>query len=176
MLGIAALALSSCTNDDNDDTLQQYQAWHDNNVAWINSELLRTNPDGTPFYQPVTPAWAVGQKIYVHWFNDRAATAGNVTPFETSWVSTHYEGYLYDGTLFDESKGKTDNDLFTGRVNQFIAGWQIALQNMHVGDTVQIIIPYDLAYGQSGSGSIPPYSALRFNMRLMDVPGYEARP
>ena len=47
---------------------------------------------------------------------------------------------------------------------------------MHVGDTVQIIIPYDLAYGQSGSGSIPPYSALRFNMRLMDVPGYEARP
>jgi len=183
ILGIAAIATSfaSCNADDDTSTsIEEYQAWYDTNVAWLNSELTKTNPDNTPFYEPVTPTWAVGQKIYMHWFNDRSETAGNLRPYKTSYVSTYYKGYLCNGSLFDESEGKAQNkedkDLFTGQVAQFISGWQIALQNMHVGDTVQILVPYDLAYGQSGSGSIQPYSALRFNMRLVDIPYYEVRP
>ena len=50
------------------------------------------------------------------------------------------------------------------------------MMNMHVGDTVQILIPYQSAYGSSSSGSVLPYSALRFNVRLEDIPDYEIRP
>ena len=57
-----------------------------------------------------------------------------------------------------------------------IDGWQIALMNMHVGDTVQIVVPYQSGYGSTSTGKIQPYSALRFNVRLVDIPAYEVRP
>ncbi|MDE7125880.1 MAG: FKBP-type peptidyl-prolyl cis-trans isomerase [Muribaculaceae bacterium] len=47
---------------------------------------------------------------------------------------------------------------------------------MRVGDTAEVLIPYSMAYGMSGSGSIPPYSNLRFNVRLVDIVNYETRP
>jgi FKBP-type peptidyl-prolyl cis-trans isomerase FklB len=47
---------------------------------------------------------------------------------------------------------------------------------MHVGDSVEVVIPYQLGYGTTITGSIPPYSMLKFNMRLVDIPYYQARP
>ncbi len=93
----------------------------------------------------------------------------------TSTVSTKYIGRLYDNTPVDSSYNRTDA-IFTARVSSLIQGWQMALMNMHVGDTVQMVIPYELGYGSSLTGSIYPYSALRFNMRLADIPYYETRP
>ncbi|MDE7141698.1 MAG: FKBP-type peptidyl-prolyl cis-trans isomerase, partial [Muribaculaceae bacterium] len=113
--------------------------------------------------------------ILIHWFNDRSETAGNLQPYLTSTVTTKYIGYLYDGTEFDTSADNTDGT-FTTPVSGVISGWQIALQNMHVGDTVQILVPYASAYGAQSSGVIQPYSALRFNMRLTDIADYEVKP
>ena len=45
---------------------------------------------------------------------------------------------------------------------------------MYVGDSAEIICPYNMAYGESYVSSlIQPYSALRFNVRLVDVYAYE---
>ena len=54
-----------------------------------------------------------------------------------------------------------------------IAGWKLAVQNMHVGDSVEVLIPYAQAYGTKSNGVIKPYTALRFNLRLVDIPYYE---
>ncbi|MDE6074493.1 MAG: FKBP-type peptidyl-prolyl cis-trans isomerase, partial [Muribaculaceae bacterium] len=52
----------------------------------------------------------------------------------------------------------------------------IALEKMHVGDSVEVIIPYQAGYGASSSGSILPYSTLRFGIKLVNIPYYEVRP
>ena len=38
---------------------------------------------------------------------------------------------------------------------------------MHIGDKWLVYVPWTLAYGESGSGSIPGYSVLRFTIQLV---------
>ena len=59
-------------------------------------------------------------------------------------------------------------DNFTA--SSVIKGWQDCLQTMHIGDTWLIMVPWYLAYGQSGSGSsIDPYTNLFFIIQLVDI-------
>lgn len=83
-------------------------------------------------------------------------------------VKTHYHGTLIDGTVFDSSveRGKPISFPVMG----VIKGWQEALQLMHVGDKLRLTIPYNLAYGERGSGQkIPPFSTLVFEVELLDI-------
>ena len=57
-------------------------------------------------------------------------------------------------------------DLTCGNV---IKGWQDCLQHMHIGDSWLILVPWYLAYGQSGSGTIKPYTNLFFRLELVDI-------
>lgn len=171
-----AAALWSC-NDDDDyvDYWTEYASYREANEEWLAEQEKLTAEDGTPYYERLVPSWDKGSYILIHWFNDRSETAGNLQPYLTSTVTTKYKGYLYDDTLFDTSENNTDGT-YTTAVNAVIDGWQIALQNMHVGDTVQILVPYASAYGANESGKIKPYSALRFNIRLADIPDLEVKP
>ena len=83
-------------------------------------------------------------------------------------VSTHYEGTLIDGTVFDSSIKKGAPIEFG--VGGVIKGWTEALKLMPVGSKWKLYIPYDLAYGERGSGAkIPPYSTLIFDIELLDI-------
>lgn len=83
-------------------------------------------------------------------------------------VVVKYEGKLANGTVFDSSNGQKDG-VATLSLKNVIKGWQVAIPQMTVGSTWEIYIPYDLAYGENGSGPIPPYSALVFNITLVSV-------
>ena len=50
-----------------------------------------------------------------------------------------------------------------------IAGWVEALQLMPVGSKWQLYIPSELAYEEAGSGSIPGYSTLFFDVDLVKL-------
>lgn len=90
------------------------------------------------------------------------------SPKLTDKVECHYEGTLIDGTLFDSSIQRGKPAVFG--VNQVIAGWTEALQLMTEGAKWRLYIPFDLAYGSQGAGdSIPPYSALVFEVELIKV-------
>ena len=91
------------------------------------------------------------------------------TPQKGDKVKVHYEGRLIDGTVFDASKRHGDNPVEFG-VTDVIKGWTEALLLMPVGSKWQLYIPYDLAYGERGTGrDIKPYSTLVFDVELVDI-------
>lgn len=91
-------------------------------------------------------------------------------PTAQSRVKTHYHGTLIDGTVFDSSVQRGEPIDFP--VGGVIAGWTEALQLMPVGSKWRLYIPHNLAYGERGAGaSIAPFSALIFDVELLDIVG-----
>lgn len=89
-------------------------------------------------------------------------------PSAKDQVKCHYEGFLIDGTVFDSSVQRGEPAVFG--LQQVIAGWTEGLQLMQEGAKYRFFIPYLLGYGASGAGSsIPPYSALIFDVELIKV-------
>jgi FKBP-type peptidyl-prolyl cis-trans isomerase len=84
-------------------------------------------------------------------------------------VVVNYEGQLLDGTVFDSSWDRGSPFEFTLGQGEVIAGWDEGIAYMKEGGRAMLIIPSDLAYGVSGSGSIAPYSTLVFYVQLIDV-------
>ena len=89
-------------------------------------------------------------------------------PTAADQVVVHYTGKLIDGTVFDSSVQRGEPAVFG--LQQVIAGWTEGLQLMQEGAKYRFFIPYMLGYGESGAGrSIPPYSALIFDVELIKV-------
>lgn len=89
-------------------------------------------------------------------------------PTRSDTVRTHYHGTLIDGTVFDSSVQRGQPAEFP--VSGVIAGWTEALQLMPVGSKWRLHIPYQLAYGERGAGgAIGPYSALVFEVELLEI-------
>ena len=97
-----------------------------------------------------------------------AGEEGSDKPSRESTVRTHYHGTFIDGKVFDSSYDRGQPAEFP--VGGVIAGWTEALQLMNKGAKWKLFIPYNLAYGEQGSpGGIPPYSALVFDVELLDI-------
>lgn len=93
--------------------------------------------------------------------------SGTVSSRPDNVVSVHYRGTLIDGREFDNSYERNCPEAF--RLNQVIEGWQIALQQMHVGDKWVVYIPYTSGYGNRASGPIPAFSTLIFEVELLGI-------
>ena len=89
------------------------------------------------------------------------------SPTPADRVEVHYTGKLVDGTVFDSSVQRGQPAEFG--VTQVIPGWVEGLQLMKPGAKYKFYIPWNLAYGERGSRSIPPYSALIFEVELLKV-------
>jgi len=87
------------------------------------------------------------------------------TPTPYSQVSIRYTGKLLDGTVFDSQTGTP----VTFALANTVPGFQIGLQLVQKGGTIKFIIPSSLAYGCSGSGTIPKNAILFFEVQLVDV-------
>jgi len=97
-----------------------------------------------------------------------AGEEGSEKPTRESKVRTHYHGTFIDGKVFDSSYDRGQPAEFP--VGGVIAGWTEALQLMNKGAKWKLYIPYNLAYGEQGSpGGIPPYSALVFDVELLEI-------
>ena len=91
----------------------------------------------------------------------------NVMPVEEANMFVQTKGTLIDGTQFDSSYDRKEP--YTTRANQVIKGWTEALTMMPVGSKWELYIPQELAYGLHGTGQIKPFSALIFEVELIDI-------
>ena len=84
-------------------------------------------------------------------------------------VKVHYTGKLLDGTVFDSSVNRGEPISFPIGVGQVIPGWDEGIMMMSKGEKGMLYIPVKLAYGPQGSGPIPPFSNLIFEVELVDI-------
>lgn len=178
IIALAIVVLCACNNEEQS-TWEKYTDWREVNNSWLEERQQLKNPDGTPYYQPIVPSWNPASYVLIHYFNDRSQTEGNLSPLYTSTIDVRYYLHLYDDTPVDSSTIVTsygEKGIFRCRLNEMIQGWGIALPEMRCGDTAEIIVPYGVAYGAREYGNVKPYSNLRFNVRLVDIPHYESTP
>lgn len=88
-------------------------------------------------------------------------------------VKVHYTGTLMNGTQFDSSVGKDPFEFTLGQGN-VIKGWDEGVPGMKVGGKRKLTIPWQMAYGEAGSGDkIPPKAALKFDVELLEIVGVD---
>lgn len=85
----------------------------------------------------------------------------------------HYTGWLPNGREFDSSAG---SDPFAIRLGStpLIEGWTEGVEGMRTGERRMLVIPPELAYGDTGAGGvIPPGAVLVFEVELVENAGSE---
>jgi len=88
-------------------------------------------------------------------------------PTAESTVRVHYHGTLRDGTVFDSSVQRGEPISFP--LSGVISCWTEGVQKIKVGGKSKLVCPPDTAYGDQGSGSIPPGAALAFEVELLAI-------
>lgn len=95
-------------------------------------------------------------------------------PTASDTVEVHYHGTLIDGTVFDSSKERGQPVTFP--LNRVIKGWTEGVQKIKEGGKIKLVIPSDLAYGDSGAPpKIPGGSTLVFEVELLKIVKEEAK-
>jgi FKBP-type peptidyl-prolyl cis-trans isomerase len=88
----------------------------------------------------------------------------NIRPTICDTVVVTYKGTFTTGGVFDES---TTPIKF--KLSSLIVGWQEGIPLIGKGGSIKLFLPPSLAYGASGSGSIPGNTNLVFEIGLSDV-------
>ncbi|MDR4989165.1 MAG: FKBP-type peptidyl-prolyl cis-trans isomerase [Bacteroidales bacterium] len=90
-------------------------------------------------------------------------------PVQGSVLIVHYTGYLSNGVLFDSSVQRETPFRFMLGTGQVLRGWDEGFTMLRKGSRARLIIPPHLAYGERGTGPIPPGETLLFDVELLDI-------
>lgn len=194
LLPLAALLFASCEEVQE---ASKYDNWQARNEAFIDSIARETGGliidseekaaavEVGRLFAIATTAGTMSGDQYVYCKKITANPDGR-RPLYTESVSAYYYGTLITGDRFDGNftgysaldqgtlnatdKAPTEFDAPSEfSVSGVISGWTAALQLMKTGERWMVYLPYQSAYGTSGSGSIPGYSALAFDIILDDI-------
>jgi uncharacterized damage-inducible protein DinB len=109
----------------------------------------------------------VVENVTMHYIDIAVGAGAPAAPGKQYTV--HYTGWLRNGTKFDSSVDRKEPLKFVQGKRLVISGWEVGFEGMKVGGKRRLFIPYQLAYGENGQGSIPPKSELIFDVELLAV-------
>ena len=181
--------VSSCSEDI--EAVSEFDNWQEKNEAFINK--LASDPGIkkilTYTKESTLPGLSNGDYIYVY---ELESGSGTETALFTDSIYYTYRGRLIpsksyaNGYVFEETF-LGDFDWSTAGMKKACVGWNTvttssgttkslwtdgfctALQSMKKGDHWLVYIPYQLAYGETASSSVPAYSTLVFEIAIADV-------
>ena len=110
---------------------------------------------------------SVVENVTMHYIDVVVGAGAPAAPGKQYTV--HYTGWLRNGTKFDSSVDRNEPLKFVQGRRLVISGWEVGFEGMKVGGKRRLFIPYQLAYGETGQGSIPPKSELIFDVELLAV-------
>lgn len=174
--------LGSCSESDN--TVEEFPDWKNTNVNYWDKLYAETQTKVTAG----DASWKAFKSYSIEdslqspntdyiIVNVLTAGKGSGCPIYSDSVRVRYTGQLLPSTsypqgyVFDTTNKNGATDATAGvvdmKISDLTAGFATALQRMHIGDQWDVYIPWTLAYGESGSSSIPGYSVLKFKIQLL---------
>jgi len=96
-----------------------------------------------------------------------SSKGNSLRPTLSNIITADFHGTLLDGTVFWSSIDIEEP--LTIQLSQLIPGCQKLISRMQEGDFWRVFIHPDLAYGEEGRPTIPPNSALIFDIELHKI-------
>ena len=84
-------------------------------------------------------------------------------------VEVDFSANLLNGQFVGSTFDRPDKFSFVLGKGLAIQGWEEIMPKMHLGERVKAVIPFELAYGEHSIGSIPPYSNLIYEIKLLKI-------
>jgi peptidylprolyl isomerase len=132
-------------------------------------ELVSVEPGSPAAPTQVEPADYTETETGLRYYDLQVGDGATAEAGKT--VTVHYTGWLENGQKFDSSIDRGEPFSLALGAGQVIPGWEEGVAGMRVGGRRQLVIPPELAYGQTGAGGgvIPPNATLTFEIELLDV-------
>lgn len=196
ILSALTIGFSSCAKDT--EVVDPYANWKEKNEQFLDSiaEVAANSPSdeiwrkyanykidfGTSNNPSMSPyQYKVYDYVYVKY-----ASEDDILNLEngqeplinySDTVSVAYQGFLindvrFDGNYYGTFDKEVNDNFTTFGVSEVVVGWTTALMNMKpkMNDVATVYIPYQMGYGESGSGStIKGYSTLIFKLYIDEV-------
>lgn len=170
MLVATMFCATSCGDDDDDNHLERWMVANQEAINAIAKnaeykELKSPGNEGSIYYKVLEKGNGTDSIYYT----------STVTCYYKGWFVADYPEYnikkddIFNQYLFDDGAPVS----FTVSESSLRKGWKTALQHMVQGDKWEIWLPYQLGYGREGSGSIPGYSTLVFEIEVVSVKGID---
>lgn len=90
-------------------------------------------------------------------------------PVKGEKVELDFSATLLNGQFVGSTFDRPDKFSFVLGEGFAIQGWEEIVPKMHLGERVKAIIPFEMAYGEHSVGSIPAYSNLIYDVKLLKI-------
>ena len=144
LISVLMISLFSCT-----DKVEKY--------AEINDQEIRD-------YLEENGLDAIKHESGLYYIIHNEGTGENPVVFSN--ITFKFTAWLLDGTQFDQTPGDDPKRL---PLYGLIEGWQIGVPLIKEGGTITLYIPSRLGYGSQDRPNTPPYSALIYEIELIEV-------
>lgn len=190
-LVLLALTFTACSETE---TVDKYDNWRSRNEAFIDS-LANVFEAGTDpklkrikvmqghdyiYYKEKTPIKVNSVTTEVE--GEKPTYTANVTVFYkgTNMLGERFDGFEgADPVDGDSNASQPDTPPVTLSLSDVVEGWKEAIPYMKVGERWVIYIPWKYGYGSAGNSNttlIPGYSALIFDIQLLDADSVQENP
>lgn len=152
-----SFGLYGCYLDNTDEASDARQLNDQQIQDYIVANGLNATGTGTGLFYQVTTANPNGQRIQ-----------------KGDSVIYHYVAKLISGTIVDSTstfRNRPDKIITDTRAT--LAGLEEALYQLHEGEEATVLIPSYLGLGQASTSTIPPYSVIIYEIKILDVKSEE---